>query len=59
MKIGIGRVRIKGIWRMWADVEKEGLKGEKTGSDSRKKATEEEGGTNGVRKEKKDEKSFV
>jgi len=29
VKIGVGRVRVKGIWRTWADIEREGLDGEK------------------------------
>jgi len=29
VKVGIGRVRVKGIWRTWANIEREGLEGEK------------------------------
>jgi len=25
VKIGVGRVRVKEVWRAWADVEREGL----------------------------------
>jgi len=28
VKIGIGRVRVKGVWRTWAEIEKEGVGGE-------------------------------
>jgi len=28
-KMGIGRVRVKGVWRAWADIEKEELQGER------------------------------
>jgi len=27
IKVGIGRVRVKGIWREWEDIEREGLRG--------------------------------
>jgi len=29
VKIGVGRVRVKGIWRAWVDLERKGLNGEK------------------------------
>jgi len=29
VKIGIGRVRIKGVWRSWADMEMEEVGGER------------------------------
>jgi len=41
VKIGVGRVRVKGVWRAWAEIEREGGGGEKE-EDMRREEKEDE-----------------
>jgi len=43
IKVGIGRVRVKGIWRGWEEIEKEGLRREGEGTGEGDKGIEEAG----------------
>jgi len=49
VKIGEGRVRVKGIWKAWADIEKENIGTEK---EEEKKRKDKEESTIGVRQKK-------
>jgi len=44
IKVGIGRVRVKGIWRGWEDIEREGLRGERERTEDGTGETEGRGG---------------
>jgi len=54
VKIGVGRIRIKGVWRSWTDIEKEGVGGER---EEDKKGKDEEAAS-GRSQEKRRERIF-
>jgi len=43
IKVGIGRVRVKGIWRGWEEIEKEGLRRERERTEEGNREVEEDG----------------
>jgi len=59
VKVEIGRIRVKGLWKTWADVEKEKLMGERKEDENRKGEEEGEEGDDGRKKEEGGDKNFV